>query len=259
MNHLRSHQHPARSGFTLIELLTVIAIIGILAAILIPVVGSVRESARGATCASNMRQLLNGLHMYAHENEDRFPAPQNAAFHQGGAGITLPQGQNTWHGYIAPYVGFENPSLKWAQGINWRSNSEEPTIYHCPGSMPTLPASPQWADLEGKGLPGHATRLATYYSYGLNATVATAAFGVSRNSGRYVAVGDLDAPSRTMAIMETSDWSAVYSREIGSQRYALVPHGGGANVGFFDGSVQRYSAEELLRIPNDDVFWTGGY
>lgn len=46
----------APSGFTLIELLTVIAIIAILAAILIPVLGSVRERAHAATCRSNLRQ-----------------------------------------------------------------------------------------------------------------------------------------------------------------------------------------------------------
>ncbi|MEZ0218082.1 MAG: type II secretion system protein, partial [Rariglobus sp.] len=39
-------------AFTLIELLTVIAIIGVLAAILIPTVGRVRESAKSSTCTN---------------------------------------------------------------------------------------------------------------------------------------------------------------------------------------------------------------
>ena len=60
-------------GFTLIELLTVIAIIGILAAILIPVLGRVRDQARSAVCQSNLRQVGVAVQMYAYDNNDRTP------------------------------------------------------------------------------------------------------------------------------------------------------------------------------------------
>lgn len=52
-------------AFTLIELLAVIAVIGILAAILIPTVSSVRASSWKSTDASNLRQLVNASLMYA--------------------------------------------------------------------------------------------------------------------------------------------------------------------------------------------------
>lgn len=55
-------------AFTLIELLTVIAIIGILASILIPVVGKVRESAHKVKCASNVRQIALACLSYESEN-----------------------------------------------------------------------------------------------------------------------------------------------------------------------------------------------
>lgn len=64
-----------RSGFTLIELLTVIAIIGILAAILIPAVGKVRHSAKTGQCVGNLRQWGVGLELFSQDNRGGYPNP----------------------------------------------------------------------------------------------------------------------------------------------------------------------------------------
>jgi prepilin-type N-terminal cleavage/methylation domain-containing protein len=68
-------RYAARSpgGLTLVELLAVIAIIGLLVAMLLPAVQGARESARRTQCANNMRQLATA--MQAHEHQfGRFPS-----------------------------------------------------------------------------------------------------------------------------------------------------------------------------------------
>src|SRR5579872_770958 len=62
-----------KRGFTLIELLVVIAIIAILAAILFPVFAQARESARMATCLSNLKQIGLGTMMYVQDYDEHYP------------------------------------------------------------------------------------------------------------------------------------------------------------------------------------------
>ena len=62
-----------KRAFTLIELLVVIAIIAILAAILFPVFARARESARRASCLSNLKQVGLGVMMYTQDYDEKYP------------------------------------------------------------------------------------------------------------------------------------------------------------------------------------------
>ena len=68
MNSRSSPRLVSRRAFTLIELLTVIAIIGILAAILIPTVSRVRLKTMAAKSASNLRQMGMALQQFVVDN-----------------------------------------------------------------------------------------------------------------------------------------------------------------------------------------------
>ena len=62
-----------RKGFTLIELLVVVAIIALLISILLPSLSRARELAKRAVCASNLRGIGQGMHIYANDNREWFP------------------------------------------------------------------------------------------------------------------------------------------------------------------------------------------
>lgn len=59
-------------GFTLIEVLVVVGIIALLAALLLPALGTAKTKAQGVSCANNLKQLSLAWTLYAEENQDRF-------------------------------------------------------------------------------------------------------------------------------------------------------------------------------------------
>jgi prepilin-type N-terminal cleavage/methylation domain-containing protein/prepilin-type processing-associated H-X9-DG protein len=71
-NSHRSPQFAVRPAFTLVELLAVIAIIGVLVALLLPAIGLAREAARDTACKSNLRQFGQGFHTYAEQHKEAF-------------------------------------------------------------------------------------------------------------------------------------------------------------------------------------------
>lgn len=115
----------SRTAFTLVELLTVIAIIGILVAITIPVVGKMRERARDSHCKSNLTQLITGYLLYTQDNRGKVPTD--------GAGTV-------WCTQIAPYM-------------NRPSGDEQHEMFRCPSVTPD-PTALWWNSDYGANLHG---------------------------------------------------------------------------------------------------------
>lgn len=99
-------------AFTLVELLAVIAIIGVLVALLLPAVQSARESARRASCSNNLKQL--GLGLLNHVD----------------ARSVFPMGAQTWLDSSQPTVnGVQYGGRRWSWFVYLLPYVEELSLY----------------------------------------------------------------------------------------------------------------------------------
>jgi prepilin-type N-terminal cleavage/methylation domain-containing protein/prepilin-type processing-associated H-X9-DG protein len=89
-------------GFSLVELLVVIAVLALLAGIIIPAMAISLETARAATCSSNLRQLAAAALSYAGDHCGEFPW-----------GMRIEGGELACWDFIVGNDGEPRPGLIW--------------------------------------------------------------------------------------------------------------------------------------------------
>ncbi len=213
---------PSRqSGFTLVELLAVIAIVATLSAILIPVVGHVRESAQASECAGNLRQLGSAFLLYTSDHTGALPT-EHSTDEEKDAG-------NEWYypNKLASYA----PPERWAIE---RHGNMRGGVWQCPS-------------LDDDELSWGA-------GYGTNRSHVVLPMGdpvylsqVTRPA-EIVLIGDVWSRSRqaswiSMVCPECSNW--------GRSTEANPLHGGKANMCFVDGHVEAIDYDDLADNKND--------
>ena len=202
MNRASTTPDPAsrgRRGFTLIELLTVIAIIGVLASLLVPVVGRVRAQAKQSQCASNLRQVALAMRLHAEETK-------TGTLPLAGADATA-AGQPSWYVTIAPLLNIPEGTV----GPAPRARAAGVQI--CPGFEPNV---------------------ARATSYGVNVFMMSGSF----HQWKY-RLSVVPAPSRTILLGEKNgNVDQVDPRTPGGGAYPELRHADGALYAFVDGHVE---------------------
>lgn len=219
------------TGFTLIELLTVIAIIGILAAILIPTVGRVRDAARAAKCAGNIRQTGLLVYQMADDNNGQLLSQRD------GAG-----------------VGRMWTSLLHSQG--YLKSVGEREILYCPSVDSFLPDSSDMA-FAAPGAPWH------WRTYGMfmipdfpeqgvgENTSVEGGFGLPRFNAFVVNLNTVMNHSRFPVLSDSLNVNTqgqtfrLVSRGVNGSEGINLVHGGRANMFFLDGHVESLGPKEL--------------
>lgn len=242
---LSTSRPSSQQGFTLIELLTVIAIIGVLAAILIPSLSKVRAHSYKAKSLSNLRslQVANGL--YATSNNGFYVSPSLREANSDGS----PQGSVRRWFTVTEYLDFLRGALaEDASSAALRSYPEElldPVAQQSESSF---------AD----------SAVGSYGAFGNDPS--NGSWQDAHNSANHSL--RLKEPSKTAAFATGVDWRLTYGGRLswsgeekklgGAMAYR---HANAALVVFFDGHVAEVTKEDMVKIDEEDgilnPFWTG--
>jgi len=121
-------------AFTLIELLVVIAIIAILAAMLLPALGTARTMGQAAACSGNLKQLQICWQMYSEDNADNLP--RNTALNPGDI-----DNREAWtadpFSWLQGNAWADTTPANLQRGVLYRYN-QSLGIYRCPADRATV-------------------------------------------------------------------------------------------------------------------------